>query len=394
MKKRLLMFQAASVALCVGFGTYTVVNHVTSAQPSVQAPVQAPVQPSNTVNALANHFASWHSYDVPQSDAQIQEQLQQQIQQQEQQIQQEVERWQQQVNQLQQQAESGQQQQTNPQSQPDAQQGNQSTSSAVSLPANTQASGNWAGYIASPASRSDSYTSVTGSWTVPNITGSQDGVAAQWIGLGGVSSNDLLQMGTIEQFVNGQAVANVFWEKLPASAQNIMTVPIGSTINASISKATGSTWNITFTAHTPAGQTETKTILVTLNTSYARGIGTSAEWISEDPSDENNNLYPLADMGTVSYASTTVDGQPLNAAGNQIQPVALVDNGGNVLIAPSALGTDGTSFSTASVSAGTTLSGQAGQGSGRSGHHGRYHHLGGHSSGFTDFGSGYGFSRW
>ena len=220
---------------------------------------------------------------------------------------------------------------------------------SASLPSNTQGSGNWAGYIDTPAS-GDQYTSVSGSWVVPNITARQaDAAAAQWIGLGGVSSEDLLQMGTIEEIQNGKPVAEVFWEQLPSPAQIVMTVPAGSTISATISPATNSdlTWNLSFTVN---GKTQTKTIpAVTLSSSYAQGIGTSAEWISEDPSATDSQLYPLASMGTVTYTNALADNLPLKSAGN-VQPVAMVSSQGNVLIAPSVLNSDGKSFSTSTPS--------------------------------------------
>ncbi|HVJ49289.1 G1 family glutamic endopeptidase [Desulfitobacterium sp.] len=227
-------------------------------------------------------------------------------------------------------------------------QSQQGTTDTVSLPAHTESSENWAGYIATPTSNND-YTSISGSWTVPNITASQtNALAAQWIGLGGVLTTDLLQMGTIEQMENGQAVAEIFWEKLPDVAQSVITVPIGSTINAGISEAEGSSssWNLTYTVKTPEGETQTQTIPVTLDSSYTQKIGTSAEWISEDPSNQKSQLYPLADMGTVTYNSALVEGQPLNSSDNKVNPVAMVSKNGNVLIAPSTLGNDGESFST------------------------------------------------
>jgi hypothetical protein len=208
--------------------------------------------------------------------------------------------------------------------------------------------------VVTPAG-SKGYSSVTGTWTVPAVTASQrNAVAAQWIGLGGVATTDLLQMGTIEQIENGQATAAVFWEQLPAAAQDVMTVPIGSVVSVRIGQAAdpSSEWNLTFTASTPGGETKTKTITVTLDSAYAQAIGTSAEWISEEPSNENGQLYPLANMGTVKYTAALADGQPLNSSGNQVQPVALV-SGRNVLIAPSALGTDGNSFSTSVLSSGS-----------------------------------------
>lgn len=230
---------------------------------------------------------------------------------------------------------------------------------STTLPTGTQGSENWAGYVDSPSTNGTSYTSVTGSWTVPEISDASDGVGAQWIGLGGVTNQDLLQVGTIEQpDSTGQIEANVFWEELPASADNVMTVPVGSQISTSIAEKTNDVYNISFSVKTPSGQTESKTISVTLTSDYAAGIGTSAEWISEDPSDQNDNLYPLANMGTVTYTDATVDGEAMNANGNQVQPIALVGDENQVLIAPSTVNSGGESFSTISLNSTSAEEGQ------------------------------------
>ena len=61
----------------------------------------------------------------------------------------------------------------------------QGTATNVTLPANTQKSGNWGGYIVTPTSSDSGYSSVSGAWTVPSISASQqNAAAAQWIGLG------------------------------------------------------------------------------------------------------------------------------------------------------------------------------------------------------------------
>ena len=224
--------------------------------------------------------------------------------------------------------------------------------SEASVSAGTQTSENWGGYIDTPAG-SQLYTSITGAWTVPSITGRDGAMAAQWIGLGGVKTEDLLQIGTLEQIENGQTQVQVFWEKLPSAANTVMTVPVGSKISAAIRQQTGSTWVLTLQAATPSGQTLSKTISVNLSSVYAEKIGTSAEWISEDPSTMRGGLYPLADSGTVQFTDATVNGQPLDASSNQVQPVAMVDAFGNVRIAPSSIGSDGESFTT------TTYSGAA-----------------------------------
>ncbi|MCL6625318.1 MAG: hypothetical protein K6T68_01870 [Alicyclobacillus shizuokensis] len=221
--------------------------------------------------------------------------------------------------------------------------------SQVALPNGTESSSNWAGYVVTPAKGSTGYTSITGSWVVPKATGSPFSLGSQWIGLGGVNSSDLLQMGTIEQLVGRREVATLFWEQLPASAQNLVTVPVGSEVQASISSDNGSNWSLKFHVVEPNHKTLDKQVSVNLSSDYAAGIGTSAEWISEDPSGLNGQLYPLANTGTVQFSQDEANGQPINAAGNQVHPIALVTSYGRVRIAPSALSSGGTSFSTISI---------------------------------------------
>lgn len=224
----------------------------------------------------------------------------------------------------------------------------QSSGTSISLPIDTEKSENWAGYIDTPKSSGTLYKSVSGSWTVPSISTSKgsNASAAQWIGLGGSSSSDLLQMGTIEEIQKGQPVAVVFWEKLPNVAQNITTIPVNSTISASIYRESSFKWNLTFTAVEPNGEKITKTIQTTLTSSYENGIGTSAEWINEDPSNENSQLYPLADTGTVKFENAKVNGKSLNDSSNTVQPIAMEYSNGSIAIYPSSLGADGESFTT------------------------------------------------
>lgn len=219
---------------------------------------------------------------------------------------------------------------------------------SVTLPQNAQASQNWAGYIDQPVG--GAYTSVAGNWKVPGASGSASSSVAQWIGLGGVATQNLLQVGTLESVSDGQVSAQVFWEKLPSAAHKVMTVPVGSTVHAKIAKASGSTWDIQVTAVTPSGTPLQRTIPVPVAPAYAQGIGSSAEWITEDPSNQNNRLYPLADAGTITYTGATVDGTALDAAGNQLSAMAMVNRAGHVLIAPTAIGGNGHSFSTDTLS--------------------------------------------
>lgn len=246
-------------------------------------------------------------------------------------------------------------------------QGMKSGGSSVSLPTGTVGSSNWAGYIDTPAS-GETYTSVSGTWKVPDISGSaENSAAAQWIGLGGVSTSDLLQMGTLEYVDNGKTTVEVFIEKLPDSAQNVTDVTAGETFSASISKISGTVWNLTYTVVSTDGKTVSNTLTESIDSAYAEEIGTSAEWISEEPSDSSGELYPLANMGTVTYSSALVNTAALSASANSVKPVALIDYN-RVEISPSVVGSDGESFSTSMENESTGNDGtSSGSGSSSSG---------------------------
>ncbi|WP_020374840.1 G1 family glutamic endopeptidase [Sulfobacillus thermosulfidooxidans] len=174
--------------------------------------------------------------------------------------------------------------------------------------ASVQSSQNWAGYEVN----SGTYQSVSASWQVPELMSAR-GVAAQWIGLGGVNSRDLLQTGTIEQQTANGPTADVFVEKLPDHAQNIMTVPIGSTITASIAPAGPNQWNLSITANYQ-GQTRTKTVTMNVSSQYAQGMETSAEWIFEDPANTQGSLYHLARTQPVTFSHVEANDQAITSA--------------------------------------------------------------------------------
>jgi Peptidase A4 family/Double zinc ribbon len=106
----------------------------------------------------------------------------------------------------------------------------------------TGTSANWAGYGYCPAfngtgcptpAASTEVVGVQGSWVVPAIasTNSTEESAATWVGIGGVSSNDLIQAGINEALVNGQVSIDAWWEMLPDPSTPIALSP-HSTISA------------------------------------------------------------------------------------------------------------------------------------------------------------------
>lgn len=218
-------------------------------------------------------------------------------------------------------------------------------------------SNNWAGYV-DIARAGSAFSSVTGTWKVPGVTGPEQSAAAQWIGLGGVRANALLQMGTVETVQNGQSVNTLFWEQLPQAAHDWLSVPSGAVISASIEPASGQTSAFQLTAVVKYGnQSQTYTKTVDVGATYAQQMEQSAEWISEDPSDNNLNLIPLANMGTIQYTGATANHLPIVQADARTQRMALVaNNSPNILLQTSALSSGNTSFSTTPATTGTPAS--------------------------------------
>jgi len=200
---------------------------------------------------------------------------------------------------------------------------------------------NWSGYLA--ATPGVHYTAVSGDWTVPTATStsSQNSYDAAWIGIGGVTSGDLVQVGTMDTVSHGRETSSAFYELLPQSATAItsLTVTPGDDMSAAIAQTANGQWSITITDST-TGKSFSTTVTYTSSLS-------SAEWIEEDPSSSFGNLLPFDIFAPVTFTgvTTTASGNSITAAAGDAQPITLVSqNGRQSLAAPSALGTDGKSF--------------------------------------------------
>ena len=198
---------------------------------------------------------------------------------------------------------------------------------------------NWSGYVAT----SGHFTSIAASWVVPQPTGNGSTTTADatWVGIGGVTTSDLIQVGTDNTVdASGKVTSTIFYELLPAAAQIVtnFTVKPGDSIHASLS-GSGNSWTITASDLT-TGQTFTTVV------SYASSLS-SAEWIEEDPSYSSTQLVPFDNFGTVNISggSTVNGGVSMNLAAAGVQPITLVNSSGQVLARPSALTSDGAGFS-------------------------------------------------
>jgi hypothetical protein len=167
------------------------------------------------------------------------------------------------------------------------------------------ASSNWSGY----AVTGSTYTSVTGTWTVPTVAASRTATySSNWIGIDGFNDSNLIQTGTESDYYNGSAHYDAWWEILPAAETVIpsITVKPGDTLSASITKGSGSTWTIKITDGSQSFTT-TKTYSAPLS---------SAEWIEEAPS-LGGRVATLANYGHTTFDSGTVNGVNAKLTANE-----------------------------------------------------------------------------
>ncbi|EIW78772.1 hypothetical protein CONPUDRAFT_155502 [Coniophora puteana RWD-64-598 SS2] len=163
---------------------------------------------------------------------------------------------------------------------------------------------NWAGAVWSkPAG---TYTSVTGTFTVPTPTGA-DGSSTAWVGIDGSScSNAILQSGVDFDISGGQVsyVAWYEWYPAPMTDFDNFAVNAGDVITVTVT-ATSTTAGTAVMENTTTGQKITQDL-----TSSSALCQQDAEWILEDFS-INGGLAPFDNFGSVTFtgnSATTTTG--------------------------------------------------------------------------------------
>ena len=169
---------------------------------------------------------------------------------------------------------------------------------SLAVPSATAASGrravgwyssNWAGYMTTRGT----FASVSGTWVVPSVSTSQSGFSAVWLGIGGVSDQELIQVGTEQDSLSGHARYVAWWEILPAPAVEIRSFSVhpGDVITASVTHVSGRTWRISISDRGHGSFTITRTW---------GGQASSAEWIVEAPV-VNGRVGRLARFSLVTF---------------------------------------------------------------------------------------------
>lgn len=207
---------------------------------------------------------------------------------------------------------------------------------------------NWAGYAATGGT----FTSVGASWVVPQSTATGNTLSADatWVGIGGISSHDLIQAGTQTVLQNGTATYEAWYELLPGASEEVpLTIHLGDEVTVSVAQQSSGQWQISFVDGT-SGQN------YSASASYQSSLS-SAEWIEEMPSDQRG-FVPLDNFGTVSFAGgvATQNGGQVTISGSNAQPLTMINSAGQALADTSSLGAGGANFAVTrtSISASAT----------------------------------------
>ncbi len=208
---------------------------------------------------------------------------------------------------------------------------------------------NWSGYAVTGSS--GSFTSVSGSWTVPGLTCSRGTqYAAFWAGIDGFSSSTVEQTGVLAECSSGSAVYSAWYEFYPASpvyAPSSDAVKPGDVVSAAVTYSSSSGTFVASLTDATQGWTFTSSA-----TSVSGAAQSSAECITERPS-IGGSLTKLANFGIVYFGqdSTGVsstcyaNGNAFGSFGTSVQEITMVNFRGMVLAQPSGLSSDGSSFS-------------------------------------------------
>ncbi len=227
------------------------------------------------------------------------------------------------------------------------------------------ASTNWSGYAVS-SSTQGAYDSVSGSWVVPAVgpsggskptsfwartwksilrllgivSSGSDGYSASWIGIDGFNNSSLIQTGTAQNYVNGQAQYYAWWEILPSPetviSQTQYPVTPGDNMQAEIAKQADGTWTIQL-KDLSKGWTFTRSGI------HYSGPQTSAEWIEEAP-EVGTTVAVLANYGETTFGNCAVNGR--NPALTEADGGVMYHNN-QIVSTPSLPGPNGNDFNVA-----------------------------------------------
>ncbi|MEQ0561546.1 G1 family glutamic endopeptidase [Amycolatopsis sp. NEAU-NG30] len=185
--------------------------------------------------------------------------------------------------------------------------------------------GNWGGYVSF-----GSFTTATASWTEPSVScTSTDDLFAPWVGIDGDGSSTVEQTGVATDCSSGRPVYQAWYEMYPAAPVYYSSpVSAGDHITATVTRTATNTYRLDISDTTKGWS---KSVTKSLTSQHA-----SAEAIIESPTDS----YPSI-SGGIKFTGVKFNGTNLAST----NPSGLdADDQGTYTWSPSAIGSDGQSF--------------------------------------------------
>ncbi|KIK61928.1 hypothetical protein GYMLUDRAFT_96327 [Collybiopsis luxurians FD-317 M1] len=173
--------------------------------------------------------------------------------------------------------------------------------------ATIQFSGNWSGAVLTSPPAGETFTTASGTFTVPTmVTGNGDGAAAAWVGIDGDTfPTAILQAGVFFEVSGDTVTYGAFYEWWPNFATDIPTelfsMEAGDVITVEIVATSDSQGTITLINQTKKTQFSTPQSAPTKLNLLG---GQNAEWIVEDFT-QNGGLVPLANWGTLTFTNAS-----------------------------------------------------------------------------------------
>jgi hypothetical protein len=161
---------------------------------------------------------------------------------------------------------------------------------------------NWAGYAANRARTT--FRHVSAAFTVPYVDcpGTTTSYSSHWVGLDGLGSSSVEQVG-IEADCSGSTPQYYAWfEMYPKPVSIAFPVHAGNAVQASVSYERSSRKFVLILRDTTNGRHLIRTLKCAARTCQR----SSAEVISEAPSNGSGGILPLADYRAVGFSSVTV----------------------------------------------------------------------------------------
>jgi len=202
----------------------------------------------------------------------------------------------------------------------------------------------WSGYIVASdiQNRSPVVSSVSASWTVPEIKPSENNTfSGVWVGIGGYGEDTLIQTGTEQEYVNGQVTYYAWYELLPDHLVRISNIHVqaGDTVTASISliNENTNTWSIEI-ADVTRGERFKRTAVYNSSRLSAGGK-------VERPK-VNGAISTLADFGnvTLTECKAVMDGVAGAIGKSDYAKFVMVGAEDKPLVSVSSLNEEGSSF--------------------------------------------------